>query len=101
MNPVMMSNSDALNEGLIKEYPPDGWIVRYAIKLKGDGVQAPLTIVLCKKSTPGTPKYVVWAHNRQDGGYHHGSYLSNFPAALEVFFEKLKIYGFHLVEELE
>lgn len=90
----MIATHQALMLGLITRTPPEDGEVRMAIKLRGDGLQAPGTIVLVQYPD----HWVVWFHNRQDGGYHAGSYGDNYQQGVEDFCRSVLRHGPHLAE---
>ncbi|RWD43916.1 hypothetical protein [Mesorhizobium sp.] len=91
----MMTTQQALMEGLVTKAPPEGGEIRIAVKLRGDGIQAPGTIVLVQYPD----KWLVWFHNRQDGGgYHGGYYGDNYAQGVEDFCTNVLRHGAHLAE---
>lgn len=89
-----MTTETAFNAGLVVAPPPEDGQIRMAIKLRGDGVQAPGTVVLVQY----WDTYTVWFHNRQDGGYHAGDYCDNYQQGVEAFCKRVLRYGAHLAE---
>lgn len=56
---------------------------------KGDGITAPLRILLCKTER----EYVTWYENMQAGGRYEGNYIKDPVKAIQDFRKRCKDLG--------
>lgn len=56
-----------------------------AQSFKGNGIQAPGTVVLRDKGESSLHRYVTHRRNDQVGGYYHGHYFDSYADAFEDY----------------
>jgi hypothetical protein len=71
-----------------------GWQVMAATEVRGDGVQAPGSVVLSYTGNAPQP-YVAHFFNSQDGGFHAGNYCTDSHAAYRAYHAKVARYTRH------
>lgn len=75
-----------------------GWVVQCFEPMKGDGVQAPGAVTLCKLPNNPNHPFVVHFFNAQDGGFYHGNYCVDLEEAKKAYRTKIDRYARHDTE---